>query len=83
MVEAAQRSGLSQQEYLELERASEQRHEYADGQIFAVAGATREHNLTAGNILGVALLRHNDFDHLTRRNGGRREAKGEGTSPPA
>lgn len=50
MGQAAQRSGLSPQEYLALERSSEQRHEYADGEIFAMAGATREHNLTAGNI---------------------------------
>lgn len=50
MGEAAQRTGLSQQEYLEFERASELRHEYASGEIFAMAGATREHNLTAGNI---------------------------------
>lgn len=36
-----------------MERSSEQRHEYADGEIFAMAGGTREHNLTAGNIFAA------------------------------
>lgn len=52
MGQAAQRSELSPQEYLALERSSEQRHEYADGEIFAMAGATHEHNLIAGNLFG-------------------------------
>jgi Uma2 family endonuclease len=62
MGQAARSSGLSPQAYLELERSSEQRHEYADGEIFAMAGGTREHNLTAGNIfaeLRLALLERN------------------------
>jgi Uma2 family endonuclease len=50
MGQAALRTGLSPREYLEIERSSEQRHEYVDGEIFAMAGGTREHNLTAGNI---------------------------------
>jgi Uma2 family endonuclease len=47
----AARTQLSPQEYLELERASEQKHEYVDGEIFAMAGGTFEHSLTASNIL--------------------------------
>jgi Uma2 family endonuclease len=43
---------MSPEEYLAFERASEQRHEYADGEIFAMAGGTREHSLTATNIVG-------------------------------
>ncbi len=35
--------------YLEFERASEQKHEYFNGEIFAMAGATANHNLVAGN----------------------------------
>jgi Uma2 family endonuclease len=39
-------------EYLAFERASDQKHEYADGEIFAMAGGTREHSLIAQNIAG-------------------------------
>ena len=45
-------------EYLALERASETKHEYFDGEIFAMAGASEPHNLIAGNAvreLGNAL----------------------------
>jgi Uma2 family endonuclease len=59
MAQAAERLKLSPEEYLALERASEQKHEYADGEIFAMAGGTREHSLTAANIireLGEALI---------------------------
>jgi Uma2 family endonuclease len=59
MGQAALRAGLSPQEYLAFERASETRHEYADGEIFAMSGGTREHSLIAGNInreLSLALL---------------------------
>lgn len=55
----AVRSGLSPEEYLALERASEEKHEYANGEIFAMSGCTREHSLLTGNIrgeLGNALL---------------------------
>ena len=48
---AAARSRLSPEEYLAFERASGQRHEYADGEIFAMAGGTREHSLTATNLV--------------------------------
>lgn len=37
-------------EYLEFERESEVRHEYLDGEIFEMAGATKSHNLIAGNV---------------------------------
>lgn len=37
-------------EYLELERHSETRHEYLDGEIFAMGGASRRHNLISLNI---------------------------------
>ncbi len=47
-------------EYLALERGAATKSEYFDGQIFAMAGASRRHNLIAGNVvrdLGVE-LRH-------------------------
>lgn len=37
-------------EYLELERVSELKHEYISGEIVAMAGATRPHNLITGNV---------------------------------
>ena len=52
MGHAAERTKISEQEYLALERAAEQRHEYADGEIFAMAGGTWEHSLIASNING-------------------------------
>jgi len=38
------------EEYLTLERASELKHEYISGEVVAMAGATRAHNLITGNI---------------------------------
>ena len=43
-------SRLSEQEYLQGELTSEIRHEYVDGEIYAMAGAGEAHNLIAGNI---------------------------------
>ena len=40
------------QEYLSLERKSPTRNEYFRGEIFAMAGASRKHNLIAGNLNG-------------------------------
>ena len=37
-------------EYLALERASEFRHEFYRGEMFAMAGATEAHNLISGNV---------------------------------
>ncbi|MGH9853444.1 MAG: Uma2 family endonuclease, partial [Blastocatellia bacterium] len=41
---------LSVEEYLAREEASEIRHEYVAGYIFAMAGATDAHNIIAGNV---------------------------------
>jgi len=51
MGHAAVRTGLSPEEYLALERSSERRHEYADGEIFAMSGGSEEHSLLAGNVI--------------------------------
>jgi Uma2 family endonuclease len=40
------------QQYLELERASETKHEYYAGQIYAMAGASLRHNAICYNLLG-------------------------------
>jgi Uma2 family endonuclease len=47
------RPRLTIQEYLAFERQSEIRHEYLDGEMFAMSGATRKHNVIAGNIFGL------------------------------
>src|SRR5688500_15445781 len=41
---------LTPEEYLAFERSSETKHEYYRGEIFAMAGVGREHELIAGNI---------------------------------
>jgi Uma2 family endonuclease len=49
---------LSPEEYLELERAAEFRHEYYGGRMYAMAGGTHRHAVVIGNLareLGVAL----------------------------
>ncbi len=50
MSSAATKICFTPQEYLALERKSETRNEYYNGEIFAMAGASREHNLIAGNL---------------------------------
>jgi Uma2 family endonuclease len=58
MGNAAEKRTLTREEYLAFERASEQKHEYADGEIFAMSGGTMEHSLVSANIsreLGNAL----------------------------
>jgi Uma2 family endonuclease len=42
---------VSPDEYLSFERAAEHKSEYLDGQIFAMTGASREHNLITTNLV--------------------------------
>jgi len=59
MGQPAVRTGLTPAEYLAFERASEEKHEYADGEIFSMAGCSREHSLINANVqreLGNALI---------------------------
>jgi Uma2 family endonuclease len=37
-------------EYLELEKTSEVKHEYLDGEIYAMSGASKRHNLIGNNL---------------------------------
>lgn len=58
MGEAALRVKMTEEEYLAFERASEERHEYADGEIFAMSGGTGTHGriaMSIGGELRVAL----------------------------
>lgn len=43
---------ITVEEYLAREREAEYKSEYLNGEIFAMAGASRPHNLIAGNIYG-------------------------------
>jgi Uma2 family endonuclease len=43
---------LTPEEYLAIERQAEYKSDYFDGEIFAMTGASREHNLITGNIYG-------------------------------
>ena len=53
-----QKKSYSIQEYLEMEKDSLEKHEYFDGEIFAMSGAGTRHNIISVNIimaLGIAL----------------------------
>lgn len=55
MIASIQQSHLTANEYLELEDRSDTKHEYIDGQVYAMAGASDTHVTIAGNLF--ALLR--------------------------
>ena len=44
---------MTVEDYFELERKSEIRHEYYDGEVFAMAGSTLNHNRIVGKVRGV------------------------------
>ncbi len=44
---------LTPAEYLALERQSEERHEYYGGELRLMAGASRRHNIIAGNLFAL------------------------------
>lgn len=50
---AIPKTKLTPQDYLALERKSEIKHEYFDGEIFAMAGAKFNHNKIVGNLTGL------------------------------
>ena len=43
---------LTPEQYLEIERKAEMKSEYISGEMFAMAGATRAHNLIVANVIG-------------------------------
>jgi Uma2 family endonuclease len=51
MMAALPQKYVSPEEYLALERAAETRNAYLDGEIFAMTGASRPHNLITANVL--------------------------------
>ncbi|MBX9696387.1 MAG: Uma2 family endonuclease [Cyanobacteria bacterium] len=44
---------MSVEEYLMMEESAPVRHEYVDGQVFAMSGATRRHNIITGNVFAI------------------------------
>ncbi|MEZ4860524.1 MAG: Uma2 family endonuclease [Caldilineaceae bacterium] len=46
---------ISPQEYLEVERKSQIKHEYISGRMIEMAGATRKHNKIVGNVCFVLI----------------------------
>ena len=57
MQTAARNEFASVEDYLAAEAASEVRHEYLGGQVYAMAGETRDHNQIVQNV-GFALRQH-------------------------
>lgn len=55
MSRLAERTGLSPAEYLAWEASQPERHEYFDGEVFAMAGGSPRHNALAVNV-SAALL---------------------------
>ncbi|MEW6211846.1 MAG: Uma2 family endonuclease, partial [Acidobacteriota bacterium] len=48
---------ISDEEYLAFERASETRHEYLDGRIYAMAGESPEHSVINANVTAILVTR--------------------------
>jgi len=46
---------ISPEQYLEMERAAEEKHEYYKGEVFAMSGASIRHNDVVYNINGIAI----------------------------
>lgn len=49
---AYQKSSYTIAEYLEMEKASDKKHEFFEGEVFAMAGAGRRHNVISKNVQG-------------------------------
>ena len=52
-VQTASLTMITEVEYLEGERLSDIRHEYLAGQVYAMAGTSKVHNLIAGNLYSI------------------------------
>ena len=57
MATAAQLSIIREDDYLAGEKVSDIKYEYIDGYVYAMAGASNNHNLIAGNVF-LALANH-------------------------
>lgn len=61
---AIPKTKLTVKDYLDFERKSEIKHEYFEGEIFAMSGAKRNHNKIVGNLSGLLWqhLKGKDFE---------------------
>jgi len=50
-MQACEQHRITPEEYLAAERVASIRHEYVDGEVFAMAGASREHNQIVANLV--------------------------------
>jgi Uma2 family endonuclease len=50
-VQPAPKTNLTYAEYLEIERSTDQKHEFLRGAVYAMAGGTPEHGFLAGNLI--------------------------------
>ena len=50
---AYERKAITVEEYLEMEEAAKEKHEYYRGEIFAMSGPKVPHNIIAGNLYGI------------------------------
>src|SRR4051794_21757829 len=50
---AIQKRKWTVEEYLAMERASEEKHEFLDGEIYLMSGASENHNIIVGTTLGI------------------------------
>ncbi len=48
---------VSPEDYLKRERASQEKHEYYKGEVFAMSGASREHNDIFRNVFGTLYIK--------------------------
>ncbi|MCA2668195.1 MAG: Uma2 family endonuclease, partial [Microcystis sp. M045S2] len=53
MIALSNYNNLTPEEYLQFEEKSPIKHEYIDGQVYAMAGTTDTHNIVAGNIYTI------------------------------
>jgi Uma2 family endonuclease len=51
------KSKFTEQEYLDMERKADRKHEFYQGEIFAMAGAGTRHNTIFGNVFGNLFIR--------------------------
>jgi Uma2 family endonuclease len=57
---AQPRAGMTVEEYLAFERASAEKHEYRDGELVAMVGASYAHNTIVGNVFASLRARLRD-----------------------
>ncbi|MDJ0544244.1 MAG: Uma2 family endonuclease, partial [Microcystis sp. M53601_WE4] len=53
MIALSNYNNLTPEEYLQFEETSLIKHEYIDGQVYAMAGTTDIHNIVSGNIYTI------------------------------